>query len=129
MFDEQPDGDPHSECAAEIHRLESELAEAKRLLYEASRQMPVGYQQLVNGKWEHCSVFVALGFREDLAPGFRAVYAAPVHSSPSIEREVSGEASAEGVPGAALDPESWPSAALDEARAACVTPCDGGKND
>lgn len=22
MFDEQPDGDPHGECAAEIHRLE-----------------------------------------------------------------------------------------------------------
>jgi hypothetical protein len=24
MFDEQPDGDPHGECAAEIHRLKSE---------------------------------------------------------------------------------------------------------
>jgi len=22
MFDEQPDGDPHGECAAEIHRLQ-----------------------------------------------------------------------------------------------------------
>lgn len=22
MFDEQPDGDPHGECSAEIHRLE-----------------------------------------------------------------------------------------------------------
>jgi hypothetical protein len=78
MFDEQPDGDPHGECAAEIHRLERELAEAKRLLAEAADQMPVGYQQLVNGKWEHCTVFVALGFRDTLAPGFRAVYAAPV---------------------------------------------------
>jgi hypothetical protein len=26
MFDEQPDGDPHGECAAEIHRLEAENA-------------------------------------------------------------------------------------------------------
>lgn len=26
MFDEQPDGDPHGECAAEIHRLEAEVA-------------------------------------------------------------------------------------------------------
>lgn len=26
MFDEQPDGDPHGECAAEINRLEAELA-------------------------------------------------------------------------------------------------------
>ena len=23
MFDEEPDGDPHGECAAEIHRLQS----------------------------------------------------------------------------------------------------------
>lgn len=26
MFDEQPDGDTHGECAAEIHRLQAELA-------------------------------------------------------------------------------------------------------
>lgn len=26
MFDEQPDGDPHGECAAEIHRLTALLA-------------------------------------------------------------------------------------------------------
>lgn len=26
MFDEQPDGDPHGECAAEIHRLEQQVA-------------------------------------------------------------------------------------------------------
>jgi hypothetical protein len=25
MFDEQPDGDPHGECAAEIHRLQAAL--------------------------------------------------------------------------------------------------------
>ena len=25
MFDEQPDGDPHGECAAEIHRLKDAL--------------------------------------------------------------------------------------------------------
>ena len=25
-YDEQPDGDPHGECTAEIHRLEAELA-------------------------------------------------------------------------------------------------------
>ena len=25
MFDEQPDGNPHGECAAEIHRLEAEI--------------------------------------------------------------------------------------------------------
>lgn len=26
MFDEQPDGDPHGECAAEICRLQAEIA-------------------------------------------------------------------------------------------------------
>ena len=28
-YDEQPDGDPHGECAAEIHRLQRELADAR----------------------------------------------------------------------------------------------------
>lgn len=27
MFDEEPDGDPHGECAAEIHRLQQLLGE------------------------------------------------------------------------------------------------------
>lgn len=30
-FDEQPDGDPHGECAAEIHRLQAELAALRAL--------------------------------------------------------------------------------------------------
>lgn len=29
-LDEQPDGDPHGECAAEIHRLQAEVAELRR---------------------------------------------------------------------------------------------------
>ncbi len=29
LFDEEPDGDPHGECAAEIHRLRTELAASK----------------------------------------------------------------------------------------------------
>lgn len=37
MFDEQPDGDPHGECAAEIHRLTERVialnADAERLDY------------------------------------------------------------------------------------------------
>lgn len=32
MFDEQPDGDPHGECAAEIHRLQAEVARLEALL-------------------------------------------------------------------------------------------------
>jgi chromosome segregation ATPase len=33
-FDEEPDGDAHGECAAEIHRLESQLAEANATIEE-----------------------------------------------------------------------------------------------
>lgn len=31
-FDEQPDGDPHGECAAEIHRLEQEIERLQETL-------------------------------------------------------------------------------------------------
>jgi hypothetical protein len=41
-FDEQPDGDPHGECAAEIHRLETEN---KRLR---------AFAQDVIGEWPEC---------------------------------------------------------------------------
>lgn len=34
MFDEQPDDDPHGECAAEIHRLESEVVRLRTALNE-----------------------------------------------------------------------------------------------
>lgn len=32
MFDEQPDGDPHEECAAEIHRLEQIIRRAANIM-------------------------------------------------------------------------------------------------
>ena len=40
MFDEQPDGDPHGECAAEIERLRQLLREAAALFrfYEHSHR-------------------------------------------------------------------------------------------
>jgi hypothetical protein len=37
MFDEQPDGDPHGECAAEIHRLSAinaDMLESLQLLVD-----------------------------------------------------------------------------------------------
>ena len=34
MFDEQPDGNPHGECAAEIHRLEAEVVRLRIALNE-----------------------------------------------------------------------------------------------
>ena len=54
MFDEQPDGDPHGECAAEIHRLQAELAaerEKVRVLRGALQQMLVVYQGKKQGIW------------------------------------------------------------------------------
>ena len=39
MFDEQLDGDPHGECAAEIHKLQTEIAaerEKVRVLRDAA---------------------------------------------------------------------------------------------
>ena len=33
MFDEQPDGDPHHECAFEIHRLRGQVATLRSALY------------------------------------------------------------------------------------------------
>lgn len=32
MFDEEPDGDPHGECAAEIHALHERIAHLENLL-------------------------------------------------------------------------------------------------
>ena len=34
MFDEQPDGNPHGECAGEIHRLEAEVVRLRTALNE-----------------------------------------------------------------------------------------------
>jgi predicted subunit of tRNA(5-methylaminomethyl-2-thiouridylate) methyltransferase len=33
MFDQEPDGDPHGECAAEIHRLQRLNAELLEILH------------------------------------------------------------------------------------------------
>ena len=33
MFDEQPDGDPHGECAAEIAKLQEHVATLRSALY------------------------------------------------------------------------------------------------
>lgn len=35
MFDDQPDGDPHGECAAEIHRLQADI----KLLMDATTSL------------------------------------------------------------------------------------------
>ena len=38
MFDEQPDGDPHGECAAAIHELQALLTEAYKVLLDCGIQ-------------------------------------------------------------------------------------------
>ena len=52
MFDEQPDGDPHGECAAEIHRLEAENAELRAWIEECRDTVlyPVAHEDTEVGK-------------------------------------------------------------------------------
>jgi hypothetical protein len=42
MFDEQPDGDPHGQCAAEIARLKRELAKMASLAQGILTALNVG---------------------------------------------------------------------------------------
>lgn len=42
MFDEQPDGDPHGECAAEIHKLVWQLALILPMAKAHAAAHPVG---------------------------------------------------------------------------------------
>ena len=52
MFDEQPDGDPHGECAAEIHRLEAENAALREWIEECRDTVlyPVAHENTDIGK-------------------------------------------------------------------------------
>ena len=43
MFDEQPDGDPHGECAAEIHRLGDLIRKCAKDLTEIVRMPNAEY--------------------------------------------------------------------------------------
>ena len=40
MFDEEPDGDPHGECAAEIHRLKEE-----------NKRLRIALQMIAEADW------------------------------------------------------------------------------
>ena len=46
IFDEQPDGDPHGECAAEIHSLEKQLAAALAQRDEKDKQLADCYDRM-----------------------------------------------------------------------------------
>lgn len=52
MFDEQHDGDPHGECAAEIHRLEAENAALREWIAECRDTVlyPVAHEDTEVGK-------------------------------------------------------------------------------
>ena len=47
-FDEEPDGDPHGECAMEISRLTKELAEATAELAAARKHLSYVYMVQMN---------------------------------------------------------------------------------
>lgn len=67
MFDEQPDGDPHGECAAEIHRLQAEI---ERL----SRELEL--------EKEHTSKYVAQFEHERLRAVVQHIADVPDHLAP-----------------------------------------------
>ena len=70
MFDEQPDGDPHGECAAEIRRLQEQIAQlraaAEPIVSEAMEDVPVH-------PCDHDNEFVKVA---GLSPEMQALYVA-----------------------------------------------------
>lgn len=80
MFDEQPDGDPHGECAAEITRLNAALAAererrrglevALRLLYDETTD----YIKLnhLSGMDNHCMQLARAALAQSKQPGAEA---------------------------------------------------------
>ena len=66
MFDEEPDGDPHGECAAEIHKLRAALLSCARQaedLKEECGSDPESYQAIRNAQYQAISTtaHIALG--------------------------------------------------------------------
>ena len=62
MFDEQPDGDIHGECSAEIHRLEAEIAAAIPAMREYARKNP---EHLYHETWQDPNGVHAWLYRND----------------------------------------------------------------
>lgn len=54
MFDEQPDGDPHGECVAEIRELEREIAKANKWREAVIEKLMVAH--IYSGKHEYAPV-------------------------------------------------------------------------
>ena len=48
-FDEQPDGDPHGECAAEIESLRAQVALLQAAIRKAQLKVPLGMEH--DGCW------------------------------------------------------------------------------
>lgn len=81
MFDEQPDGDPHGECAAEIHRLTKLLTKIAECTHgDPSRKRPAQ-----RGKW------VTVMMRPELLAEIEQF-------APSVSIASTADAIAEGLP-------------------------------
>ena len=66
MFDEEPDGDPHGECAAEIHKLRAALLACARQAESLKRECgmdPESAQAIRNAQYQAISTVahIALG--------------------------------------------------------------------
>ena len=72
MFDEQPDGDPHGECAVEIHRLAAEIERLRadsELLAWVLAHPETSAEVLQDASWEGDTVRALVERRcNDLTP-------------------------------------------------------------
>lgn len=70
MFDEEPERDPHGECAQEIHRLQKERDEARALANEQfsqiQRELSEGIAHNEAGRKENAKLRAEVGFQESL---------------------------------------------------------------
>jgi hypothetical protein len=78
MFDEQPDGDPHGECAAEIHRLEAEVAHVRSWYGDRLEILSAWAREHLEGEQLHTFFNIAANaspHHTDRPEWFRAVIA------------------------------------------------------
>lgn len=70
MFDEQPDGDPHGECAAEIHRLQAVILEGARRIEALKRDCGMDPQSptaIQNARYMGVSMFLRAALSPPIA--------------------------------------------------------------
>ena len=71
MFDEEPDGDPHGECAAEIHKLRAALLTCARQAEALKRECgmdPESAQAMRNAQYQAISTTAHIALKTIRGP-------------------------------------------------------------